>query len=146
MPIDNINEWLLTDFCFPVTVEDRVQETLDTLSSTDKQILTLVYIQKIPQEECARQLSIPLGTVKSRLHTARHRFKNAYSHLQQSFQPSHFKGEIKMSKLPLVMPDYKIIPNNEPPFECKWEELLGWFIVPKPGEKLSWALYEIPKR
>ena len=51
-----------------------------------------------------------------------------------------------MSKLPLVMPDYKIILNSEPPFECKWEELLGWFIVPKPGEKLSWALYEIPKR
>ena len=90
MPLENINEWLLTDSRFPVTVEDRVQETLDTLGSIDRQILTLVYVQNVTQEECARHLNIPLGTVKSRLHTARHRFKNAYSHLQRSFQSSHF--------------------------------------------------------
>ena len=146
VPFDSINEWLLADSRFTVTVEDRVQETLDTLGSIDRQILTLVHIQNVPQEECARRLGIPLGTVKSRLHTARYRFKNAYSHLQKSFQYSHPKGEIKMSKLPLVLPDYKITPNGEPPFECKWEELLGWFIVPKLGEKLSWALYDLPER
>lgn len=48
--------------------------------------------------------------------------------------------------MPKRLPDYTIIPSELPPFECRWEELMGWFIVPKLGEKLSWAMYDFPDR
>ena len=51
-----------------------------------------------------------------------------------------------MKKLPDIMPEYKITLSAEPPFECKWEEIMGWFIVPKLGEKLTWAMYDFPER
>ena len=44
------------------------------------------------------------------------------------------------------MPDYRIIPSAEAPFPVVWEELMGWFIVPKEGEKLAWAMYDFPER
>ena len=27
-----------------------------------------------------------------------------------------------------------------------WEELAGWFLVPKPGEELCYGMYDIPSR
>ena len=50
------------------------------------------------------------------------------------------------SIMPNVLPDYTITPSSLPPFACQWEELMGWFIVPKLGEKLSWAMYDFPER
>ncbi|MDR2505568.1 MAG: hypothetical protein LBD16_05610 [Oscillospiraceae bacterium] len=49
-----------------------------------------------------------------------------------------------MNKLPEVMPKYTITPKSEPPFFLDWEEILGWFFIPKLGEKLSWAIYDQP--
>lgn len=51
-----------------------------------------------------------------------------------------------MKKLPEKMPAYTIEANAEKPFSVKWEELMGWFLVPKPGETLSWGMYEMPSR
>ena len=48
--------------------------------------------------------------------------------------------------MPKKLPDYTITASNLPPFSCKWEELRGGFIVPKLGEKLSWAMYDFPER
>ncbi len=48
-----------------------VQETLEQLSGKDRDILKLYYFQELPQTEIAEKLQVPLGTVKSRLHTAR---------------------------------------------------------------------------
>ena len=115
-----------------------VHETIDRLSENDKQILTLYYFENMPQNEIADRLGIPLGTVKSRLNTARRNFKNAY--------PYPPKGEDTMFKLPKAMPEYKIIPSDKEPFAVKWEELMGWFIVPKIGEKLTLAIYDQPSR
>ena len=119
--------------------DSPVLDTLERLSPQDQQILRLCYWQQIPQQEIARQLGIPLGTVKSRLHHARERFRAAF--------PVKMKGETTMSNvMPRILPDYTITPNDLPPFDCKWEELMGWFIVPKLGEKLSWAMYDFPER
>lgn len=46
--------------------------------------------------------------------------------------------------MPEKLPRYTITPNSIPPFECRWEEMMGWFIVPKLGEKISWAMYDQP--
>jgi len=139
IPLDELNEATLTDSRFGVTIEEAVRETLDTLGGSDKAILTLAYLHNMPQADIATRLGIPLGTVKSRLYTARRRFRNEYPHLQT-------KGEITMFKLPKIMPGYTIAPTEQVPFACKWEELMGWFIVPKLEEKLTWAMYEMPGR
>ena len=47
-------------------------------------------------------------------------------------------------KLPKKMPGYTIEKLGAAPFSCKWEELMGWFIVPRAGEKLSWGIYDTP--
>ena len=49
-----------------------------------------------------------------------------------------------MKNLPITMPEYTITPSAEAPFSVKWEELMGWFIVPREGEALKWAMYEFP--
>ena len=51
-----------------------------------------------------------------------------------------------MKKLPKVLPEYKITKSDKKPFDVKWEELMGWFLVPKLGEKLSWGMYDLPSR
>ena len=137
--LEDINELVLADSRFGITVEESVRETLDSLGTIDKKILNLAYIQNVPQAEIARRLNIPIGTVKSRLYTARGRFKNEYP-----YQPK--KGENKMGKLPTRLPDYSIVTTAETPFECKWEELQGWLIIPKLGESLIWAMYDMPGR
>jgi len=119
--------------------ESPVLDTLSQLSPQDQQILRMCYWLELPQQEIARQLGIPLGTVKSRLHHARERFRKAF--------PIQTKGDNSMhTVMPKKLPDYTITPSDLPPFACKWEELMGWFIVPRLGEKLSWAMYDYPER
>lgn len=141
IPLDEVSELSLTYSLFGVTVEveETVNETLDTLDDADRQVLALAYLHNAPQAEIARQLSVPLGTVKSRLHAARRRFKTAYPY-------PILKGEHDMSHLPKYLPDYMIVKTDKLPFECLWEELQGWFLVPRLGKKLSWAMYDMPER
>lgn len=104
----------------------------------DKQILYLYFWKELPQAEIAKQLNIPVGTVKSRLHTAKQNFKNKYPYRTDDVS----KGEYNMKKLPEFIPEYKIEAIPDAPFAVKWEELMGWFLVPKLGEKLSWGMYD----
>lgn len=124
-----------------ISVEHTVRETLERLGDKDRQILYLYFWKELPQQEIAKLLNIPVGTVKSRLHTAKRHFKSKYP-----YQAKKPKGEPTMQKLPELLPEYKIEPSTEAPFAVKWEELMGWFLVPKLGEKLSWGMYDIPSR
>lgn len=117
---------------------NAVLETLELLGDTDKRLLYLYYFRQLPQDQIAYRLQIPLGTVKSRLHYARQRFKQRY--------PYPPKGEKNMKKMPEYIPDYTITPSNLPPFSVRWEEVMGWFIVPRLGEKCTWAMYDFPER
>jgi len=136
---DEISEISLADSRYGITQEETVLDTLDALGDDGKRILTLAYLQNIPQAEIARRLGVPLGTVKSRLHTARKKFMAVYPHLPM-------RGDSKMNNLPKVLPKYMITKTDKIPFECRWEEIQGWFVVPKLGEKLSWTMYDMPKR
>ena len=51
-----------------------------------------------------------------------------------------------MSKLPDIMPDVKITKVDKPAFNVVWEEAMGWFIIPKLGERISWAMYDYPQK
>lgn len=136
IPIDELREPAFSYGVQGVTTVSVVRETLDLLGDKDKHILYLYYFKDLPQDEIAKRLGLPLGTVKSRLHNAKQRFKKKYPYIP--------KGESEMKQLPEKMPEYKITKIDKPPFEVRWEELMGWFIVPKPGEKLAFGIYDQP--
>lgn len=137
IPIDALTEKELSDGRHGVSVDNTVQETLSLLGDKDKQILYLYFWKELPQAEIAKRLNIPVGTVKSRLHTAKQNFKSKYP-----YRTDVLKGEYNMKKLPELIPEYKIEASTEAPFAVKWEELWGLFIVPKIDEELKWGHYE----
>jgi len=142
---DTVLENALSQSQYGLTIEQTVHETLALLNSKDSQILWLFYIQRFSQAEISRLLGVPVGTVKSRLHTAKQHFKLTYPHppIQQHV---NLKGECKMQQLPEILPEYKIEQANKVPFPVKWEEVMGWFIVPRLGEKCTWAMYDWPEK
>ncbi|MBR6664093.1 MAG: sigma-70 family RNA polymerase sigma factor [Lachnospiraceae bacterium] len=141
IPIEVLEEKQFTDSRYGVTQSDVVQETLEKLGEKDKQILYLYFWKELPQAEIAKRLDIPVGTVKSRLYTAKQNFKKQYPRYKDED-----KGEKNMKKLPEYLPVYTIEASKEAAFDVKWEELMGWFLVPKLGEELSWGMYDIPSR
>lgn len=141
IPLDCMTETLLFESRYGISCVNTVRETLGLLGDNDKRILYLFFWKELPQTEIARILNIPVGTVKSRLHTAKQRFKSKYPYRTEA--P---KGDNSMKRMPEFIPEYTIEKSSEPPFEVKWEELMGWFLVPKLGEKLTWGMYDIPSR
>ena len=124
--------------------ENSVEETIAALPERDRLLLRLYYQEMLSHREISEQLRIPEGTVKSRMSAARGRFRSAY--------PCPPRGEKKMSTekneaaLPRILPEYSIVWKDEPAFPVDREELTGWFIVPKIGEKLTWGMYDLPSR
>ncbi len=118
-----------------------VQDTLAALPDKDRQVLAMYYLGQQPQREIAGTLGIPPGTVKSRLHTARHAFRQLYPAADRT------KGVPPMEttsffRFPDQQPAYTIAPLAAPPFPVRLEELAGWFLVPRVGECTSWAIYD----
>jgi RNA polymerase sigma-70 factor, ECF subfamily len=66
------------DLAAPAPTEARagLPEALELLDTEQRQLLQLVYVQGLPQQEVADALGIPLGTVKSRLFSARARLRD----------------------------------------------------------------------
>lgn len=138
--LDALNEHRPSEgrMCHRAPDDSAVSQTLERMNSHDEQLLSMFYLKDMPQSDIAARLGIPLGTVKSRLHSARERFRAAY--------PIATKGDTAMKKLPAELPEYCITPLDEPPFDIVWEELMGWFLVPRLGESLSWGMYDLPSR
>ncbi|MDE6659883.1 MAG: sigma-70 family RNA polymerase sigma factor [Eubacterium sp.] len=135
-------DFLRTDFeqsRYGFAEQTDVFEVLSSLKMLDKEILYLFYYLELSQKEIANRLEIPVGTVKSRLYNAKQNFKEKYPY------SASMKGE-KIMKLPEILPNYKIVKSDKEPFSVVWEELMGWLIVPKLNEKISWGLYDFPER
>ena len=139
--IEELSQQELSTGRLGISVVHTVRETLDRLGDKDKQILYLYFWKELPQNEIAKILDIPVGTVKSRLHTAKRHFKNKYP-----YQTQKPKGDTTMQKLPEYIPDYTIERLDAEPFSVRWEELQGWLIVPRVGQKLTWGMYDFPDR
>ncbi len=123
-----------------VTEQSIVRDTVEALGDKEKQILYLYFFKNLSQEEIAKHLAIPVGTVKSRLHYAKEKFRQHYPYQETS------KGEPIMKKLPEYLPEYKIEKTDLAPFNVKCEELMGLCIVPRLNEKVTWGTYDIPSR
>lgn len=134
VPLEEIPESGLVHSRLGWQVSTPVEDTLEQLAERDREILRLFYWKNLSLTEIGQKLNIPVGTVKSRLNTARERFRKQY--------PYPPKGDTIMTKLPNMLPDYTVERVNLEPFPVKWEELQGWLIVPRLGEKLSWGLYD----
>ncbi len=140
IPLQDVVECIAGRGRYGISERECVRETISALADKDKQILYAYYFCRMSQSDISEKLGIPIGTVKSRLHTAKQNFKEHYPY------PPKQKGEKQMKQLPEYMPAYSICESTKPPFAVKWEELMGWFLVPKLGEKLSWAMYDMPSR
>ncbi|MDD6800149.1 MAG: RNA polymerase sigma factor [Firmicutes bacterium] len=125
---------------YGISEHNIVRDTLDSLGDKEQQILYLYFFKEMSQEDISKRLDVPLGTVKSRLHYAKEKFKQHYHH------PKTSKGEVNMKKLPEYLPEYIIESINEPVFLVVFEELPNWFIAPKKGEEITWASYDMPNR
>ncbi|MBO4893941.1 MAG: RNA polymerase sigma factor, partial [Clostridia bacterium] len=112
------------------TEQSTVAETIDALDEKYGQILDMYYLMDMPQAEIAKRLGIPLGTVKSRLHNAKLKFKESYPYNMKQ------KGVSFMKNLPHIMPEYSIVKSDKEPFEAVCKELPGWLIIPRIGEHI----------
>lgn len=140
VPIEEVPEIQMIYGRQGLTVQ-AVSDTMELLNPRDREILELYFWQELPQSDIAKRLGIPLGTVKSRLHHAKSRFRDRYP-----YPPRQTKGEQNMKNLPKTMPEYTIKKLDAEPFACKWEEMQGWLIVPRMGEKLRWGMYDFPEK
>lgn len=137
--LDSIGENFLQKGRCGITQNTLVRSTMEEMQKKHRDILSLYYFYGFSQAEIAEKMKIPTGTVKSRLYHARKEFKDKYPNL-------YLKGEVKMGKLPKVLPEYTITRMEKDVFPLKWEELMGWFIVPREGEKISWGMYDSPAK
>jgi RNA polymerase sigma-70 factor (ECF subfamily) len=60
---------------------DALHQAIDALGEPSKQVVMLVYFQGLKYREAAQILSIPVGTVKSRLHAAMLKLTEQLSHV-----------------------------------------------------------------
>lgn len=137
-------------------IAESVRAVLEKLKDKDKQILYLYFFRELPQIDISKLLGIPIGTVKSRLHSAKEKFKDIYME-SGNYQRENVniitgknimskeKERCVMKKFPEIMPEYRIESKDKSPFEVRWEELLGWFLIPRLGEKSSFAIYDRPE-
>ena len=80
LPVEELIETKIMPGRHGFTEMQSVQETLEKLGEKEKQILYLYFWKEMSQEQIAEKLGVPLGTVKSRLHTAKQKFKENYYH------------------------------------------------------------------
>lgn len=134
--LDSLSDYALSTGRFGVTEQSVVHDTLDVLGDKEKQILYLYFFKNLSQEDISNRLAIPIGTVKSRLHHAKEKFKKHYPYRETS------KGESIMKKLPEYLPEYRIEKSELAPFSVKCEELMGFCVIPRLNEKITWGSYD----
>ncbi len=138
--LESLFESALSTGRFGITEQSVVRDTLDSLGDKEKQILYLYFFKNMSQEDISKQLAVPIGTVKSRLHYAKEKFKQHYPYKET------LKGETIMKKLPEYLPEYKIENSELAPFVVVHEELPGMFVIPRMGESISFGMYDMPLR
>ncbi|OXU14332.1 RNA polymerase sigma factor [Sedimentisphaera salicampi] len=66
--------------------EERVREVVENMPEKLREILLLAYFEQFSYKQMAEMLSIPIGTVKSRLHSAVARFAKDWKNVEPDFE------------------------------------------------------------
>lgn len=143
IPLEEAPELTMDDGRMGISEVMAVRDHLEKMADKEKEILYLYFWKQLPQAEIAKRLNVPVGTVKSRLHVAKEKFRESYD-AGKGHLGGKMEGKGIMKRLPEFMPKYVITEKKEAPFAVKWEELMGWFLVPRLGESLSWGMYDQP--
>ena len=123
------------------------REILDALPEDARTILVLYYVEEMPQADIAARLGIPVGTVKSRLHYARERFRTACPpHIRSMYEK---RGSLMKEKtidytagFSAELPELVITRKDTPFFEVKD---IG-VILPEVGRHSYEAIYRYPAK
>lgn len=143
VPLEAVAE--LEDASFPLkSAWESVDDIMRRLPRESAEILELT-VSGYKQSQIALCMGIPVGTVKSRLHYAKERFRSICTPEQISM---FAKGRKLMTKkdytcgFPAVMPTLTIKESTRPFVEIKCEE--EGLIIPRVGNKNSEATYRYP--
>ncbi len=82
---------------------DRVQQALEALDDDRRAVFVLFELEGESCEAIAAGMGIPVGTVYSRLHTARRKFRKAHARLVARQQPRGVVGAVALVLLTLTM-------------------------------------------
>lgn len=135
IPLDEIEEMPLSQTGFEEhDTRLDVRNTLNRLPEKEQQILYLFYLRGISQKDIASRLSIPVGTVKSRLSAAKKHFIKIYGKREEN--------SMTKKQFSRTAPKYRIKKSDKPAFDVICEEVPGWCIVPRTGEKQRFAFYD----
>lgn len=85
-----------------------------------------------------------LGTVKSRICTAKSHFRRLYPCPPRRENTKGAVGSMLSKTFPERCPDVTIERLSAPPFSVRFEEITGWLFVPRVGEKSSFGFYDDP--
>ena len=88
----------------------RVQQAIDTMDLDHRTVFLLYELEGDSCESISAAMRIPLGTVHSRLHTARRSFRAAYERLNRQPSPSSAKGPV--SGFPIRFRDDPNVPGE----------------------------------
>lgn len=145
------NESISFEVVFDIASDDKQDDNtalyiLNLLPKESAELLLLT-MQGYRQSEIAKQLAIPLGTVKSRLHYARKQFRSMCTPEQLTIFE---KGRKAMPKkdytcgFPKTIPTMIIEKSTRPfiPIKCAEEN----FIIPIIGNKTSEGTYRYPEK
>lgn len=124
-----------------------VRECVAEMDFTDRNMLAMFYYEDMSIREISELMAIPEGTVKSRLHHARERFREKFPFPPAAIQKKqNRKGENIMFTFPEIMPEIKIKKKDAPIPEIRCEETNGWFVIPREGKSGAWASFDYPER
>lgn len=132
--VDDIRGCFLPDANYDIT--EDIGEVIGRLTETDRQIISLYYICGYSQHEISLIIGIPAGTVKSRLHTAKQRFKTIYPY------PVKSEGDNIMVRMPKTLPAFTVVGSDKPVHEILCEEFGSWRFFPSLDCKVMWGAYE----
>ena len=141
VPLDRLEETAAA----PVNRHDNVVDPVLCKLPPDLAGLLRMTMNGMKQAEIAERLSIPVGTVKSRIHRAKELFRSACPPEIKSYYERGIKMNNKYTyDLPQEMPLLSIVKTTEPVFDIRLDD--EDFIIPKIGNRSREATYRYPDR
>ena len=122
-----------------------VVEALNDVPAAERDAARLFYLEGLTIAEIAARSRTPEGTIKWRLHDARHHLRETLGVTRaKEDQMSTRKKGSKKQPFPIRRPDITITRSRTKPFAVDCRELPWWFGVPEVGDRTLWTIYDPP--